>query len=560
MSVLIIKIEGGLGNQLLQYLFGQSLSRLHNKDVFFDISEYIEGRGIRRFALTELGLPGKFISCKKNLSSDHNLIYLRKIKSHGQALKLSDWFSLRKKIPLLVERDSGTLQDFALIQSAYFSGYWVSFNYWHQPCELVAWVNDYLDRTAIARGTIVGALLPHVNDSCAIHVRRGDYLNPEHLAWHGVCAVEYFNQPLTISRAKHHIYFSDDQSFIDDQFSKNPGYVNASRLIGNEIDEFLILRNYRAMVISNSTYSYLAALFSSFRFPNARIMTPYPWYQWGNSQPPLLPAWHRLNAVTGVDEAVDLKAASQLTLNVLLCGFTERIALTNALKMLQCQARRPNQITVQLNPSFDSELAIGNFIRQAFEIEPSFIQEDNQNAFLCQVLDRTRTDFVVVLSPDTWWHPDKLAVDLRLAAEVQADVIVSRIGFSEWLDPALTSLNVNASVKNSSALIDRSVTSLLSGLGTALIKTNAFNQLGRESLMYELALANPIFFVQDEIMAQYSASRLAVNYLEQRLEYLSKIRLLLQTDCRASDELKLSVLTLFVSLKTLIEKSQDFDT
>lgn len=555
MQPLIVKIEGGLGNQLLQYLFGQSLSRLHNKDVFFDISEYTEGRGIRRFALTELGLPGKFISCKKNISNDNQFVHLRKIKSHGKSLQLFDWFRLRQKIPLIYERAAATLLDFTSTPSAYFLGYWVSFNYWHHPRELVAWVNGYLDRTAAARAKSSSARLPNATNACAIHVRRGDYLNPEHFAWHGVCSVEYFNQSIAASQSADHVFFSDDMSFIDSAFSNNPHYANASRLIGNEIDEFLLLRNYRKMVISNSTYSYLAALFASFRFTEALIMTPYPWYRWGSGQPPLLPTWQRFNAVTGIHEAKDLAAASQLKLNVLLYDFSDTVELTHSLKMLRGQTRRPTHITVQLKPFVTDALAIRDFTREAFGTEPIFIQATNQNSFLCQALDRTQTDFIIFLDPDTRWQDEKLASDLKLAAEVQADVIVSRISFLEWPNHVHTPLNINTSVQNVSTLTDRTITSLLSGLCTALIRTSAFSQLSQDDLIYELALSKQTFFVQDQILAQYCESTHAFNRLIQKLDDLSKILLRLRTDPRAANALEASVETLFTQLDHLIRNT-----
>ena len=552
MSVLIIKIEGGLGNQLLQYLFGQSLSRLHNKQVFFDISEYVEGRGIRRFALTELGLPGKFISCKKHISNDNQFVHLRKIKSHGELLQLFDRLRLRQKIPLIYERATATLRDFTSTSSGYFLGYWVSFNYWHHPRELVAWINGYLDRTVAARAKNSSARLPNATNACAIHVRRGDYLNPEHFAWHGVCSIEYFKQSIAASQSAEHVFFSDDMSFIDSEFSSNSNYVNASRLIGNEIDEFLILRNYRKMVISNSTYSYLAALFASFRFTDALIMTPYPWYRWGSSQPPLLQTWQRLNAVTGIHEANDLAAASQFKLNVLLYGFSDAVELTQSLKMLLNHTRRPTHITVQLKPFVTDTLAIRDFTREAFGTEPIFIQATNQNSFLCQALNRTQTDFIIFLDPDTRWQNEKLASDLKLAAEVQADVIVSRISFLEWSNHGHTPLNINISVQNVSTLTDRTITSLLSGLCTALIRTSAFSQLSQDDLIYELALSKQTFFVQDQILAQYRESTHALSHLTQKLDDLSKILLRLQTDPRATNALKTSVATLFTQIDHLV--------
>ena len=43
----IIKLSGGLGNQMFQYSFGQHLSRIHKEKVYYDI-EFFKKKKIRR--------------------------------------------------------------------------------------------------------------------------------------------------------------------------------------------------------------------------------------------------------------------------------------------------------------------------------------------------------------------------------------------------------------------------------------------------------------------------------------------------------------------------------
>ena len=131
MSIVVIKMEGGLGNQLLQYLFGLSLSKAFNHTVYYDISEYVKNRGIRKFALKELNLPGLFISCNDTFKTNFSTISLKKVKHHNFSTKL--FIRNFTDFKLIEETNGGKLSDFNNLTNSYLIGHWVSFHYWHNP-------------------------------------------------------------------------------------------------------------------------------------------------------------------------------------------------------------------------------------------------------------------------------------------------------------------------------------------------------------------------------------------------------------------------------------------
>lgn len=551
MSALIIKIEGGLGNQLLQYMFGQSLSRLHNNDVFFDISEYVEGRGIRRFALAELGLPGKFISCKKIISADGKYVHLRRIKAHGKSLKLSTWFTLHKKFPLVAEREQGTLQDFSAVTFAYLSGYWVSFEYWHHPTELAQWMNGHLDRTASTRTGLSADSPFRLNNACALHVRRGDYLNPEHIAWHGTCSIEYFKRATTALASSHNLFLSDDLSFIDKEFIDVPGYINGSALINSDIDEFLYLRSAKALVISNSTFSYVAALLSTLGQVDTRVIAPYPWWCWGTAHPPFLSSWRKLNAQNGNFEENERYIAAQADIAVLLSGFESDDELHRAIKMLMAQSKVPSELCIQVtNESSSCRTLEGMpFLPTGSQPHISFVFSSTEDEFVLQALPLISSEFLTVLRPDETWLTNKLQIEVEAAVKLKADVITSPFCYADTTGKPAIYDPLSIPVSNRQAVLHRTRLCLMVGLGSALIKTKKLVGFTSEPI-YKLGLSDCQIFIQHQYLSHYGSPDTIRSNLLNKLTALQQIGSRVSNDSQASQELK----DVFSNFMTVVSK------
>jgi len=115
-----------------------------------------------------------------------------------------------------------------------------------------------------------GSLLS--NETCSIHVRRGDYLNlQEH---HPVCTMKYYNEAISkVPDATHFLVFSDDidwckTKFVGEQYT----------FIENEVDvmDLHLMSFCKHNIIANSSFSWWGAWLNTNK--NKVVVTPSKWF------------------------------------------------------------------------------------------------------------------------------------------------------------------------------------------------------------------------------------------------------------------------------------------
>jgi len=121
------------------------------------------------------------------------------------------------------------------------------------------------------------------NTSVAIHVRRGDYLTNKNylgIRTHTALTAHYFVSAIdhmieTLKTPSFYI-FTDDQSWFEEivePLYPNVFFWHINGLGLSPLQEFLILFNFKAFIVSNSTFSWWPAYFSS-RINSAKVVAP----------------------------------------------------------------------------------------------------------------------------------------------------------------------------------------------------------------------------------------------------------------------------------------------
>ena len=186
--MIIIKINGGLGNQLQQYAMYDKLRSL-GKDVKVDISWFQKEMGKASRRNLELDyFPGvSYEACTEQEM-------LEVLGKRDVFCKVLEKLHLKEK-HLYVEHqmyDTGIFE----LDNKVLEGYWACEGYWGDRIpelrkQLIFPKSDNPKNEKMLKKI-------RSTESVSIHIRRGDYLNPENQAiYGGICTEEYYEKAIS---------------------------------------------------------------------------------------------------------------------------------------------------------------------------------------------------------------------------------------------------------------------------------------------------------------------------------------------------------------------------
>jgi hypothetical protein len=256
--MIVIKLWGGLGNQLFQYAFGRAIAKNNGVDVAFDTSfydnqpSYVGRREIELLKLTrsiEITKPTGITKIFENRYVNKAIRIFPKVKlvyGKGGFIKETGHTFL----PWVLDTDK--------YDGYYFDGYWQTEKYFltEKPELMGLFANFKISE--------YGARIVTEEEKCnsiSVHIRRGDYYTKSHRVGYKVRddyyneAFEYINK--RIASPTFYI-FSDDiewiksQDFIkqyDCRFVENKG-PNAA------IEDMICMSKCKHGIMSSSTFSW----------------------------------------------------------------------------------------------------------------------------------------------------------------------------------------------------------------------------------------------------------------------------------------------------------------
>lgn len=292
--MIVVKLIGGLGNQMFQYAAGRALAHHHETDLFLDTTALgCDTEGAYTPRNYELGV----FNIKAQMAGKTLLEYFdtdarvkNKIKSYFPSLCKS-----------LVYNESGFSFDqrfFSLPASTYLNGYWQNEKYF-------SGIGDMLKKELSLRNLSDPhvAVFSHVSEvnSISIHVRRGDYLTSGPTSsFHGVLPLDYYRDAITHFADRHDdavfFVFSDDIPWCECNFGfiKNVSFVSGERLALTAQEELMLMSSCRHNIIANSSFSWWAAWLN--KNETKTVIAPKVWFYGSEQQPSeLIPSgWLRL--------------------------------------------------------------------------------------------------------------------------------------------------------------------------------------------------------------------------------------------------------------------------
>jgi len=149
---------------------------------------------------------------------------------------------------------------------------------------------------------------PPPNDYCAIHWRAGDYgaapteYKPKGNAAHPRMTMNYYKPAMALFGSdQKYLVFSDDIEAAKDLFGTQVKYSEGL----DYLDDFRLMKSCKHFIISNSSYSSMAAILGE--HPEKQVVGPSPWFGGRHAhtldeRDILSPGWHVVHYNTGLAE------------------------------------------------------------------------------------------------------------------------------------------------------------------------------------------------------------------------------------------------------------------
>lgn len=255
--MLIVKLQGGPGNQMFQYAFGLSLSKKLHAQLYLDLSFYDQNHGLtpRNFALDIFGCQTKVADSKTLDSFLHPGLLRRMLNKAG----LNEHTIYREKT---MKFDKGV---FDTTPPAYFEGFWQTEQYFRSIETEVRSAFAFKMPLNQQSKTIAGELAQQHN-AVSVHVRRGDYVTSTTTnELHGVCSVKYYLTAIASIKQKvtnpRFYFFSDDPEWVEQQLlpeTDNAAVIRHNRG-ADSWQDMALMSKCSHHIIANSSFSWWGA-------------------------------------------------------------------------------------------------------------------------------------------------------------------------------------------------------------------------------------------------------------------------------------------------------------
>lgn len=292
--MILVQLNGGLGNQLFQYAFGRRIALDRRAELRFDLSAFTsQNRQYKLHHFNVIGSPANASELKrffwwKQENTINSLVY--RLWNAGKAYYRRRWVEEQS-----IGFDKNILK---CPREVYLRGYWQSEKYYKD-------IESILREDLTVKQPLYGPNLSMMEKikSCtavSVHIRRGDYvLDPPTTRTHGVLPLEYY-QAATALILEHipnptFFVFSDDIPWI-----KGNLHVERADIIyvdhnSDEMDfeDLRLMSHCQHHIVANSSFSWWGAWLSSNE--NKMVVAPRKWYAIDLDTSDLVPeSWIRL--------------------------------------------------------------------------------------------------------------------------------------------------------------------------------------------------------------------------------------------------------------------------
>lgn len=272
--MIIVKLLGGLGNQMFQYAIGKRLSIKNNDLLILDLTDLLKRDNINH--------------TPRDFELDvFNITYADKIlPGEARSFKVRFVFKyLTNKINDAGHTFNPKILD--LKRNLYLNGFWQNEKYFEGIEHIIR--QDFSLKTGVLPpGDAVIKKISSVN-SVSVHFRCGDYFsNPAARNFHGILGLDYYKKAIAkingLVAAPHFFIFSDDVNWVKENFifEGEHSFISGGE---NPVVDMHLMSVCKHHIIANSSFSWWGAWLNL--SPDKIVVAPKRWFS--NHQTDIIP-------------------------------------------------------------------------------------------------------------------------------------------------------------------------------------------------------------------------------------------------------------------------------
>ena len=281
-KVIIVRMQGGIGNQLFQYAFYLNLIS-KRKNVYLDFSHFSKysKRPLKIFEAFEFECP----LAPSNIVNQYlQLRYPRFIyRLFNRPLRLISNYQIMNSNNIkyiFKENDNLHPEAYKYIRYGYLDGYWQSEIYFDNIIQNIPSIFKFKTVNNISVLQMKTRIL-NSNNNTSLHWRRGDYVGHKNS---GINLESYFENSLKYMISKKNIkdvfVFTEDPKWVKqklENYCLNINFVHVSEELSNHEDyhELFLMTLCKNNIISNSSFSWWGAYLN--RYDQKMVIAPDKW-------------------------------------------------------------------------------------------------------------------------------------------------------------------------------------------------------------------------------------------------------------------------------------------
>lgn len=268
----IVRIQGGLGNQMFCYAYAKALQNKGNQ-VKIDISEYQHYKLHGGYQLSHYELDLDIATVEDVAQYYRNTIFDKVL--HKLSIHYFDFDNRIMEKTLAFDEELLRVKDDSFVQ-----GYFQNENYFKDI--RVDILNDFTFCKPLSDYSAkIEQEIKATKVACSLHIRRGDYTKKQNISIHGVCSLEYYQRAIQhmLNECPDTTFFvfSDDMAWVKANLPINNACYVGSEAARLPHEDIHLMQLCHHNIIANSSFSWWGAWLN--QYDEKIVIAPKEWFQ-----------------------------------------------------------------------------------------------------------------------------------------------------------------------------------------------------------------------------------------------------------------------------------------